>query len=222
MIAIPVYVNNEKNYELLEKCVTSLVPPSGQDYHELKLLINSDDYGSNYDSWQPNTELIQRYTNSVAGAWNDAVELCQSDYSVVLMNQDIECSWFDINRLIANAIEKGICAAQTKEGEPDFALFAVNPEWIKETFGTLRPFDEGFKGAYLEDNDFRYQCKLKGIEIPTLPLEFKHYGSSVMRADEAEQDGTGLYKYFRENHARYINKWGGIRNRETFKTPFNK
>lgn len=215
MIAIPVYVREEKNYELLKACLDTI------KLDRAYLFINhlSSEFEKSIYLDERNHYLHHREINSVAGAWNDAIEIAEELGQIcIIANQDIEFP--DITELKQIAQEKGICAARTKEGEPDFALFAVNPVWIKETFGTLRPFDEGFEGAYFEDNDFKYQCKLKGIEIPTIDLDFKHFGSSVVTLDlEAQKENE---KRFRKNHIRYINKWGGIRNFETFKTPFNK
>ena len=214
MIAIPVYVREEKNYELLEKCVNSCpTPPDG--------FINAFDLEDEklYELFGK-TRFVERDVNSVAGAWNDAIAMSDRlmDSYCVIANQDI--IFPDITDLKNAAIRHGIAAAKTKQGEPDFALFAVNPEFIKEKFGTLRPFDEGFEGAYFEDNDFRYQCKLKGINIELVDLDFEHYGSGVLKHDE--EAAKENEQRFRKNHIRYINKWGGIRNFETFKTPFNK
>lgn len=223
MIAIPVYVREKKNYELLKACLDSIHDGTSED--DIELFVNAWTVNDNVFAFRLNNSCKGaniRKVNSVAGAWNDAIELCYEDYQdgelCVIMNQDIEVGKHCINELSMNC--ETILAARTKKGEPDFALFAVNPEWIKETFGTLRPFDEGFEGAYFEDNDFKYQCKLKGIEIPTIELDFKHFGSSVVTLDlEAQKENE---QRFRKNHIRYINKWGGIRNFETFKTPFNK
>lgn len=214
MIAIPVYVREQKNYELLEKCVKS-VPKD-----EWLYLVSNTEKEVNHLCRTKYDEVKYRIVNSVAGAWNDAVSVAYQDTCpyVIIANQDI--IFPDITELKNAAIKHGIAAAKTKQGEPDFALFAVRPEFIKEKFGTLRPFDEGFEGAYFEDNDFRYQCKLKGIEITTIDLDFKHFGSSVVKLDlEAQKENE---QRFRKNHIRYINKWGGIRGQETFKTAFNK
>lgn len=216
MIAIPVYVREEKNYELLKACLDSI------GLQRVLLVINelSSDYEKSIYLDERNFDLHHRNFNSVAGAWNDAIEYAFKDDEDVLIicNQDIELP--PLNELHELIRTEGIAAAKTKEGEPDFALFGIRPKWIKETFGTLRPFDECFEGAYFEDNDFKYQCKLKGIEIPTIELDFKHFGSSVVTLDlEAQKENE---QRFRKNHIRYINKWGGIRNFETFKTPFHE
>lgn len=218
MIAIPVYVREEKNYELLKACLDSI--ESGNSEDSIELIINAFDVAEKTDSLPYNQVL--RNKNSVAGAWNDAIELCYEDYEdgelCIIANQDIEFP--DLKSLKDAILLHGIAAARTQDGQPDFALFGVNPSWIKETFGTLRPFDEGYEGAYFEDNDFRYQCQLKGINIPLVDLEFKHFGSSVVTLDlEAQKENE---QRFRKNHIRYIKKWGGIRGGETFKTPFNK
>lgn len=226
MIAIPVYVRDQKNYELLMKCIKSI------SHEDILLVVNEfkldgigwfDSILSECHEGIENTtyKSIFRDVNSVAGAWNDAIECADSinrDY-LIIINQDVKMIKGEFD-LIESVTTHGIAAAKTPEGEPDFALFAVNPKFIKERFGTLRPFDEGFEGAYFEDNDFRYQCKLKGIEIKTVDVDFEHYGSGVLKHDkEAERENELRFK---RNHIRYIKKWGGVRGLEKFKTPFNK
>ena len=217
MIAIPVYVREQKNFELLWSCIQHWK----QIEDDIWLYVNAWEH--NYDVVSFDTDedvtVYLREVNSVAGAWDDAIVHAYNRKlsEVIICNQDIE--YID-KQMLSPFYTDTITAARTKDGQPDFALFAVNPTWIKETFGTLRPFDEGFEGAYFEDNDFRYQCKLKGFEIPTIPLDFKHYGSGVLKHDE--EAAKENEQRFRKNHIRYINKWGGIRGAETFKTPFNK
>lgn len=215
MIAIPVYVREEKNYELLKACLDSI------KLERAYLFINhlSSEFEKSIYLDERNNYVHHREINSVAGAWNDAIDIAEESGQIcIIANQDIEFP--DLSPLYEAIQLHGIAAARTKDGQPDFALFGVNPSWIKETFGTLRPFDEGFEGAYFEDNDFRYQCQLKGITIPLVDLEFKHFGSSVVTLDlEAQKENE---QRFRKNHIRYIKKWGGIRGGETFKTAFNK
>jgi len=226
MIAIPVYVREQKNYELLIKAYESLGDES------VLFVVNEWSYKKNKIeelNELVGNDFIFRKVNSVAGAWNDAIEYqynhkqkfgwMSKDY-IVIMNQDVVITEEQISKLTDDIHVHGIAAAKTKDGQPDFALFAVNPEFIKEKFSTLRPFDEGFEGAYFEDNDFRYQCKLKGIYIELIDLDFEHYGSGVLKHDE--EAAKENEQRFRKNHIRYINKWGGIRGAETFKTPFNK
>ena len=212
MIAIPVYVTNKDTYELLSKCLKSAP-------EQPMLFIN--EWGVNVDI--PSKSSMQMHENSVAGAWNKSIEYAYEnlDGVCIIANQDIEFP-DNIDILKEAALSHGIACARTPEGYPDFSLFAVNPRWIFDTFGTLRPFDENFKGAYIEDTDFVRQCEVKGIKINTVQLDFNHYGSSVVKHCPEMQDGTGLHKNFRENHVYYINKWGGVRGYERFKTPFNK
>lgn len=211
MIAIPVYVTNKPTYELLEKCIASAP-------EQPILLIN--EWNINIDI--PINSFIDMHENSVAGAWNKAIEYNHENLESVciIANQDIEFPK-DLSELIKTAKDKGFCAARTSEGLPDFSLFAVNPDWIFKTFGTLRPFDENFEGAYLEDNDFMRQCEVKGIKLDSIELDFNHYGSSVVKHCKEMQDGSGLHKNFRSNHIYYVNKWGGVRGYERYLTPFN-
>lgn len=85
------------------------------------------------------------------------------------------------------------------------------------TFGRVGEFDENFKIAYFEDNDFAYRLKLAGIEhFPTkglAPLTFINSGSV--------QKDAGLNKMFEHNRHYYIRKWGGPPGEEKYKKPFN-
>lgn len=85
------------------------------------------------------------------------------------------------------------------------------------TFGRIGEFDENFKVAYFEDNDYAYRLQLAGTpHFPTkgiAPLNFVNSGSI--------QRDAGLNKMFEPNRHYYIRKWGGPPGEEKFKIPFN-
>jgi GT2 family glycosyltransferase len=86
-------------------------------------------------------------------------------------------------------------------------------------------FDENIYPAYLEDCDWSYRADL---------LKVKRYTVSDIHAIHGEEGMTGSCTVnsdpvLREKNARthqnnfayYRRKWGGINEREEFKTPFN-
>jgi GT2 family glycosyltransferase len=82
----------------------------------------------------------------------------------------------------------------------------------------LGGFDEGFKVAYHEDNDFCYRMRLAGMErLNTSFLNPVVYRNSMTIAKQPT-----LNQHFMENREYYFRKWGGYPNEETFKTPFNQ
>jgi GT2 family glycosyltransferase len=85
------------------------------------------------------------------------------------------------------------------------------------TFKKIGHFDEGFYPAYFEDNDYMRRMKLGGVK--TLQTDFLDpliYNNSL-----SIKKDRSLNENFARNQQRYIEKWGGLPNVETFKTPFN-
>jgi GT2 family glycosyltransferase len=109
-------------------------------------------------------------------------------------------------------------SSELEESEhPNFSAFMMTLDcWNK-----VGKFDEEFKPAYFEDNDYHYRMKLLGLKAITLPLAvFYHYGS---RTQNEALNVPAVPSYaFESNRAYYMNKWGGNPGEEVFKTPFNK
>lgn len=86
-----------------------------------------------------------------------------------------------------------------------------------DTFVTVGEFDENFKGAYFEDNDYLYRCKQAGIIIEETELmnpEVYHQSMSIRK-------DPSLNENFENNKQYYIQKWGGVPTEEQYVKPFN-
>lgn len=89
-------------------------------------------------------------------------------------------------------------------------------------------FDEWtFFPAYYEDNDFVRRMVLQGIGREFIPIEVYHgesagpeHGSLTIRS--SEQYSVANSRTFNENQRRYVEKWGGLPENETYSTPWNK
>lgn len=149
---------------------------------------------------------------SVAASWN---YLCRTIFHghthALILNDDI---WLD--RLEYEIYEyikywRGGDFFMSRKG---FCSFIITKKCFKE----IGLFDENFKGAYFEDNDYLIRMKLAKSRITeTVILDPKiHNESSSIERNQC------LNTNFENNAKYYADKWGGNRNGEKFLTPFNK
>ena len=100
---------------------------------------------------------------------------------------------------------------------PNFSAFMIN----KECWNKIGPFDENFKPAYFEDNDYHHRIELAGMKAICLPTAmFYHYGSRTQ--NEATDKPICSSPQFEANGRYYQVKWGGVPGKEAYKIPFNK
>lgn len=99
----------------------------------------------------------------------------------------------------------------------DFSCFAVT----RETIQIIGPFDEEFKNAYYEDNDFDRRIWTGGFASGSY-TPYYHYGSTTITTDKEREMVISHQGGFDRNKTRYIEKWGGLPGRETFDVPFNR
>ena len=98
---------------------------------------------------------------------------------------------------------------------PNFSAFMIS----KKCWDKVGEFDEGFKPAYFEDNDYHYRMKLAGMKaIVYPPALFYHFGSRTQNESGNQAVVTG--SMFEDNRKYYKGKWGGDTGSETFKYPF--
>jgi hypothetical protein len=101
-------------------------------------------------------------------------------------------------------------------GGPDFSCFL-----IAKSCHARYQFDERFRPAYFEDNDYHRRVILggEGDRIFGVNLPFHHVGSATL--DRAPEARAAFAPKFERNRAYYVEKWGGLPGSETFTTPFN-
>jgi len=100
-------------------------------------------------------------------------------------------------------------------GGPDFACFMIG--W--GAWNHVGRFDENFKPAYFEDNDYHRRIILSSMEacsIDTAP--YYHYGSQTQNATANPVVSGDNFDRIRNY---YIAKWGGESGMEAFTTPYN-
>ena len=147
----------------------------------------------------------------VAGSWNylarRGFETHEATH-VMLIEDDVV---FGHSR---NDVEQAIQKSpNTAIGCPSFATLILS----KVCYNDVGPFDEKFFPAYYEDNDYAYRMKLKGYHF----IHQYNLRPIVELKSQSIAKNSNLNKNFVNNHARYLNKWGGEPQRETYTTPFN-
>lgn len=214
---IPTYTE----WERAEQAVLSIIHTSTLVPDEFVIMDNSEN-GSAVLALQKliktytNVHVIPRAKNNLSGAWNDIMNLYCDDY-IIIANDDVTPTPYSIESLVNTARANPKIAMVTGIGGNSYSYFLLR----KWAYAQLGPFDEGFDPAYFEDNDFDYRLRiLAGLErIGDPNATFTHYGSATMK--HMNPDRVSLHHMrFAANRQRYIQKWGGIPEREVFKIPF--
>lgn len=166
-----------------------------------------------------NVQVVEPEQNiGVAASWNNLCrKIFQNCGHAIILNDDIywgRKEW-EVEMFI--------------KGNTDKHLITTPLDWCnfilpKKTFEEVGEFDEEFFPAYFEDNDYAYRMKLQGKSLYKVPFLIPqvHRVSQTM-----DKEGVGFeFQYvrdgFRNNKKRYVEKWGGEPDCETFKKPFNK
>jgi hypothetical protein len=193
-----------------------------------------------WECWrQPShIEVINDFERSVAGAWNYGV--CQAllqrrDHFLIVANDArpklgtiealLEFGDDPSNRNVA--VWSGAATATSGPGSSDgcdFSLFCIRLGTIAETGW----FDENYRPAYFEDNDYYARVVLGGKECRYVHnAPFDHLGSQTIRHD-AEM-AHHVRHWFGINRDYFARKWGvnqpagdaaGVRAKY-YATPFN-
>lgn len=171
-------------------------------------------------------ELVKRFenakTNKVVVVPSGPVAL--EDNLDVVLEDDILAmvSCMDIRSECDRPEDVLTKSVQDKDGveeaeHPHFSAFMLSLEQYQK----VGEFDENFKPAYFEDNDYHYRIELLGKKAIVLPTAmFYHYGSRTQ--NEAKTKPIVTSDLFEANRDYYVKKWGGVPGREQYKTPFNQ
>lgn len=84
---------------------------------------------------------------------------------------------------------------------PDFSCFMMN----KDCFYKVGLFDENYRKAYFEDNDYHLRIKRRGLKaLATTRAPFYHFGS---KTQNQVKEGVVTSKDFENNRSYFISKW---------------
>jgi GT2 family glycosyltransferase len=215
---IPVLVIPHYNRpDLLERCLRSI------DFPVAHLVIvrngSEDDLPRGHIQVPIEHLHILRHPNAgVAASWNEAIKLFPASFWM-LVNNDIAFAPGDLERMYDAAL-----------ADPDAACFYANHGasfWTVTANGIARVglFDENFYPAYLEDCDWSYRADLLEARRVNVPGCSSIHGDDTMTGSCTVNSDPKLRVSCGRTHGRnfeyYKAKWGGINEKETFKTPFN-
>ena len=150
----------------------------------------------------------------VSGSWNwlikNAINNLFSDF--LILNDDV----------ILKKDESTISALIEQGGENTFHVCKSAYNWSsfilnRKIYEKVGEFDEKFKRAFFEDNDYCYRMVLAGVNYTFQDV----LNPDVFRNSQTILKDPSLSGYL-ENEQYYIQKWGGKPGSETLKTPFGK
>lgn len=192
-------------------------------YH-LLAVVNSNDI--NVPLEQLCDEVLKNDENCLAKAWNLGLHhLFDNGYdNVLIINQDVLIKTAMIERMEEYIEEYGIVSARPvakvmdyvteytnrevrniKHGDQSFSCFMIS----KEAFEHIGDFDEEFKPAYFEDNDYLERAwKLHYNPQQLLHTVCYHNPQTTVKTDRelAEAYPTFMQK----NLERFKEKWGKV------------
>lgn len=160
---------------------------------------------------------IENDENCLAKAWNLGLrEIFKNhDFAVVTGNDSIlptktqldsmiECLGKNPLYGIVSAIPKGMVGGDKpiKHGDGSFSLFAIS----KKTFEDVGGFDEDFKPAYFEDNDYLERLWQKGYTPRQLDIVYYHIFQATMKYGDEIKRSYG--EYMNKNLELFRKKYG--------------
>lgn len=196
------------------------------------------------NSWQPYIIPNYRDNNCVAKSWNIGTKEAiydGCDY-ILVINDDILLAPFTVDDLVEHmekdpdiALLSGTdyknrfsnahdiltstrldCTPEILPA-PDFACFMLRPSAFME----IGDFDEGFRPAYFEDDDYCRRIVLHPVWkiVRSQNAAFFHHGSQTQ--NNTEGGPVVPSPRFEINRAYYREKWGGEPGFERWSVPFN-
>lgn len=216
---IPTYTEFDYCRRAVEGIIknSSLVP-------DKVLIVDNSETGA---AAQALTDLTQKYNgrvhiiirreNILSGAWNDIMQHANKDY-VIIANDDVFPHPHSIAALVNAAIARPDIAMWNGSGHSgnSYSFFLLR----QFAYHIVGAFDEAFRPAYFEDNDFDWRLKCAGLIREEVPeCTFDHVGSATMNGmDDARK--IMHHKSFVDNRRHYQRKWGGYTGKEKFTVPF--
>jgi O-antigen biosynthesis protein len=194
-----------------------------QDLPEVRVMLidNASEDGTREWARTLHPRVVTVYNDpplSVAASWNKGLSLLfdgTPNNAVLVVNNDVELRFDTYRKLLESGEDfpTGVGVNDRKQmqiyevGEksphPDFSCFLMQ----RHVWEKVGKFDEGFKGAFYEDNDMHVRLHRAGVHACNIGIPFYHVGSAtlnLMPLDEQHllQDQAG------RNREYFNKKWG--------------
>ncbi len=226
-VVMPVFIRNDEILRLTYQTVDSIDTEANV---KLKVILNSltatsvGDFNNRLnDISQTEVELIDDgKRRCVSASWNFGVEKCIKEKCdlILLLGNDVKLEESTINILIDFGMDKRNHNVSAWSGinkrdrtkidkdkidydAADFSCLMMRPE----SYVLHGRFDENFKPAYFEDNDYYARIVLSGHEVAAVhAASYFHYGSMTIKTDkELRNNNQG---FFNNNKVYFGKKWG--------------
>jgi len=174
-----------------------------------------DNGQQNIDTHNPRLRVFSQTSNlGVSASWNLIARTAFNEgYThALILNDDIELVRHE--RELYADIEK----------HPDNVFLVQLGTWCsfvvpKRVYEEVGPFDEQFFPAYFEDNDYAMRIKCN----PNVGIDWEQgLCPTLYRNSMTIQRDNTLNQNFMNNQNKYVAKWGGLPNQETFTTPYGQ
>lgn len=191
------------------------LPVYKEIYPNVKVYI-LDNGDQNIPKLSPNFEVMipKPRFQGVAASWNMLIEYAihENHDNFLILNDDVILKAGQGE--ISNIIERwGKNTFHRPRAFYNWSAFILN----SNIYQKVGEFDENFKKAFFEDNDYEYRMRLAGMTIRYEDA----LNSEVYRNSMTIQKDPLLGDYV-ANKEYYLRKWGGLPNEENYKTPFNE
>jgi GT2 family glycosyltransferase len=202
---------------LLERCVSSVLSQKGPA-PDLLLIRNDETVESHCSRWEPAGVTVYRSSENlgVAGSWNYACAWAfkRGHEAILLLNDDLSLADPSTLEVFRSASQSSPLRVACLVGRGYSAVCMT-----RAVYDAVGAFDDGFWPAYFEDTDMAYRLKLADIPSVEVPGASEHFGSATIRMDarfSKLNDQTFIL-----NQERYVAKWGGLPNRESYSIAWN-
>ena len=165
-----------------------------------------------------NVTVLWDQHDSVSGAWNRALRLVFDKFHcgwALVVNNDAELRPDTYRHLLTDG-SGFVTAVGVKDrrqmetanpglrsAHPDFSCFLIR-EWVYRKAG---PFDEGYLGAFYEDNQMHCKLYSLGIEAVSIAVPYLHIGSGTL-SQVSETEAEKIREQAGRNKARFKAEWG--------------
>jgi GT2 family glycosyltransferase len=174
-------------------------------------IIDNGNQGLDFKNGYRHNLNLMPYNLGVSGSWNLIMRThnLKSYTHSLILNDDVFFSKSP-NEII-QYIEQN--PADIYLGTKSWSVFVLP----YDTYYKVGPFDEEFRIAYYEDNDYEYRVRLKKLNIHR--SEF--FDPEIFNNSMSIKADRSLNQNFEFNKQRYIDKWGGLPGNEQYTSPFN-
>ncbi len=185
-----------RQYERLEKCVTSILK-SDIKPEAINIIDNG---GCFFSRWEGVNVFRQKTNTGCAGGWNRAIKLSSTN-STIVCNDDLEVLPDTFSKMMTPESPCVVLGSGYSCFRIDFGIL-----------GTVGYFDEEYWPVYYEDSDYTKRMQIKGLKPIDLGMIVKQHGNhgehvyQKFTSDEMKEFQINLEK----NKQRFISKYGGL------------